>query len=229
MYTIGVFSYIAENWKAKGYPLDLWIEYATGSFDQVSLFYMGDWENSPDKFDMDYPNLKFWWMPESGVLDYAESRGESWEVACLSLAESLLQTQWSLFLRPDEFLLTSSIPDLNGQSSAFRAEFHQLAGDLTHEIRNSSVNDVHRKIQSRSNIGIRRIPILAKKDTRKCTDGFTGCLVSPSATLTVYSTSLLREVRLALTDEFELVAIENPSSLPGILQENADRFRTGME
>lgn len=229
MYTIGVFSYIDENWKAKGYPLDLWLEYATENFDQVALYYMGDWENSSEEIEIDYPNLKFSWMPEFGVLDYAESRGEPWEVVCMSFAETLLETQWRLFLHPDEFLLTSSIPDLQGETSAFRAEFHQLAGDMAHEIKLKSGNGYLGPARSEIKVGIRKFPILARKDTRKCPDGFTGCPVSPHATLQVYSTSLLREARVAMSDEFELVAIENPSSLPEILKEHAGKFRTGLE
>lgn len=155
-------------------------------------------------------------MLEYGFLKYAELREETWKVAWMSLAESLMETQWFSFPHPDEVFLTSSVPDLGGQSSLYNSEFYQLASGMAYEIKLKPGNSYSNPTLSEIKVGIRKFPILVRKDTSKCHDGFTGYPISPHATLQVYSTSLLREAMVVMGNDFELAAIENSSNVPGI-------------
>lgn len=203
------------------HQLDLWIRDTTHKFEQVVLCFVGDSDKIFSGIDTSFPNLKL--IPCGENLNEGDTLSEEVLDGCLRLAEDSLDTDWSFFLELDEYV--TDTPRLGGTNSALRADSHLFVMDLYHELHGYSNVEIETKTGKKT-FGFLRYPRLAPSGTHITHDGFKDCLVSPHASVKIWSTAILQNNILNVPPKITAYREVPMNEIPGILRENRERFES---
>jgi hypothetical protein len=130
MTTVGTYAFTASDYRELDFPVDLWLEHSLKIFDKVSLVYIAKELRAEDNWLTNNHNDKLILT----ILPYEPNTSIGYSLKAAKIAQEALDTDWKLSLCTDEFMVARPIFDGLSDKYAYVPVERNLWGNIFTEI-----------------------------------------------------------------------------------------------